>query len=170
MFGKIGAGVDGAAIVPHEKIAELPDMLVDELGPLADFVELIEDGATFVCRHAFNARRHEAVDEQAFAASFRMRDEHRMIAMRNAAEISRYIGLLRALVFMDVERLLAREALLKLGWNRFIRFVHIREFRVAAGRRQLEGVEKSVLVGCSRSRYETRILPRRTRRSAARQP
>src|SRR5579862_392374 len=35
---EIGAGVDGAAIVPHQKVAELPDVLEDEIAAFADLV------------------------------------------------------------------------------------------------------------------------------------
>ena len=45
LLGKIGAGVDGAAVIPHQKIAELPDVLEDELAPLADLVKLVEDAS-----------------------------------------------------------------------------------------------------------------------------
>ena len=39
---KVGAGVDGAAVVPHQEVAELPDMFVDEFAPFADVVELLQ--------------------------------------------------------------------------------------------------------------------------------
>ena len=35
--------MDGAAIVPHQEIARPPHMLVDELPPLPDLVELLQD-------------------------------------------------------------------------------------------------------------------------------
>src|SRR5262249_61083941 len=43
VLGKVGAGVDRAAVVPHQEGAQLPDMLVDELAPLPDLVELLQD-------------------------------------------------------------------------------------------------------------------------------
>src|ERR1700722_8671911 len=42
-FRKVLAGVDRASVVPHQEIAQLPDVLENEFGPLADLVELIED-------------------------------------------------------------------------------------------------------------------------------
>src|SRR5262245_20785655 len=43
VLGKVGAGVDGAAVVPHQEVAQLPDVLVDELAPFADVVELLQN-------------------------------------------------------------------------------------------------------------------------------
>src|SRR5262245_62183700 len=43
VLGKIGAGVDRATVVPHQEVAQLPDVLVDEFAPLADLVELLQD-------------------------------------------------------------------------------------------------------------------------------
>src|SRR5215467_3548455 len=40
---KVGPRMGRAAVVPHDEIAEPPDMFEDEFAPLADFVELIED-------------------------------------------------------------------------------------------------------------------------------
>src|SRR5262245_51803391 len=31
VLGEVGPGMDGATVVPHQKVAQLPDMLVDEL-------------------------------------------------------------------------------------------------------------------------------------------
>src|SRR5579863_8152251 len=51
LFWKIGAGVDGAAVVPHQEVAELPDMLENEIAALADLVELIEDDVALFVTH-----------------------------------------------------------------------------------------------------------------------
>src|SRR5947209_10927723 len=86
LLGEVGAGVDGAAVVPHQEIAELPDVLEDELAPLADLVEPAEDFFALLRAHALDARRHQAVDEQRLAAAVGMRDENRMVGVREAAD------------------------------------------------------------------------------------
>src|SRR5258708_39916268 len=86
---KVGAGVDRAAVVPHQEIAELPDVFEDELAPLADLVKLIEDGVALGLVHAFDPRRHQPVDEQRLAAGVGVRDEQRMVVMRDAADVAR---------------------------------------------------------------------------------
>src|ERR1700722_11970406 len=58
---KPGPRVDGAAIVPHQDIAELPHMLVNELAPLAELVELFEDRVAFGAAHALDPRGHQTV-------------------------------------------------------------------------------------------------------------
>src|SRR5260221_14629022 len=68
VLGEVGPGMDGAAVVPHQEVAQLPDMLVDELAPLPDRVELLQDRVALPDTDAFDARRHQAVDEQRFAA------------------------------------------------------------------------------------------------------
>ena len=42
MLRKIGPGMNGAAVIPHEEIAKPPLMLENELPLLADFIERIE--------------------------------------------------------------------------------------------------------------------------------
>src|ERR1044071_2302630 len=63
LLRKVGAGVDGAAIVPHQEVAEFPDVLEDEFAPLPDVVELIEDCVAFRLFEPFKPCRHETVDE-----------------------------------------------------------------------------------------------------------
>src|SRR5229473_2497549 len=147
VLGKIGAGVDRAAVVPHQEITELPDVLVDEVAPLADGVKLLQDRVALLGIDAFDARRHEPVDEQRPASGIGMRDEHGVAMVRDAADVSGNVGFLRALVLVDVERLLAREPLLERGRHRLVGFVHVGEQGVAAGRRQLERVQERVLIG-----------------------
>src|ERR1700693_361541 len=38
VVGEIGSCMDRTAVVPHQEIVELPDVLEDEFAPLADFV------------------------------------------------------------------------------------------------------------------------------------
>src|SRR5690242_20112624 len=87
-LGKVGAGMDGAAVVPHQKVAELPDMLEDELAPLAEGVELFQDRVALGGLGALDPRGHQPVDEQAAAAGLRMGDEDRMVVMWNAADVA----------------------------------------------------------------------------------
>src|SRR5262252_6289347 len=75
---KVGPRVDGAAVVPHQEIAELPDVLVDELAPLADRVELLQDRVALRGVEAFDARGHEPVDEQGAASGVGVLDEYRV--------------------------------------------------------------------------------------------
>src|SRR5580704_13615406 len=146
-FRKVGPGVDRASVVPHQEVAELPDVLENEFAPLADLVKLLQDHVAFVRFEPFDARSHEPVDEQRFAPGVRMRDEHRVVMMRNAADIGREVRPLGALVFMDVQRLLALELLFQRRRHRLVGPVHIGEQRVAAGGRQLERMEERVFVG-----------------------
>ena len=88
VLGEAGPCVDSAAIVPHHEIAELPNVLEDELAPLANFVKLIEYRGTFLRAHTFDARRHQAVDEERLAPGVRVSDEDRMEMMRNAADVA----------------------------------------------------------------------------------
>src|SRR5262249_11452143 len=83
LLRKVGAGVDGAAVVPHQKVAELPDVLEDEFTALTDFIKLVEDGVALLPAHALDAGRHQPVDEQGFATSVGMRDERRVVVVRN---------------------------------------------------------------------------------------
>src|SRR5262249_54464184 len=86
--GKIGTGVDGATVIPHQEVAQLPDVLVDELAPFADRVELLQDRVALLNVDPFDPRRHQAVDEQRLAAGVGMRDEHGMIVMRDVADVA----------------------------------------------------------------------------------
>src|SRR6516162_4900196 len=146
LFGKIRAGVNGAAIVPHQKVAELPDMLEDVVAPLADLVKLIEDRVALGLAHALDARRHQAVDEQRLSTGVGMSDEDRMIVVRDARDIARGTGLLGAIIFVDVQRLLALELVFKHCRNGIVSLVHIGEHGVAAARRQLQRIEERVFV------------------------
>src|SRR5262245_55386574 len=88
LLREVGARVDRAAVVPHQEIAELPDVLEDELAPLADVVELLEDGIALLGAQAFDARRHQPVDEQRLAAGVGMSGEDRVEPVRNAADVA----------------------------------------------------------------------------------
>src|SRR5450631_1111387 len=68
-FGKVGPRVDRAPVVPHQEVAQLPDVLKDEFRPLADFIELLEDRIALVRVEPFDAGGHEPVHEQRLAAS-----------------------------------------------------------------------------------------------------
>src|ERR1700733_6959535 len=105
MLRKIGSRMDGAAVVPHEEIPEFPHMLENELPSLADLIECVEHCCALLGADALDARRHQAVDEQRLAASVRVRDEHRVIVMRDAADVACAVRLPGAIVLMDVERL-----------------------------------------------------------------
>src|SRR6476620_10802492 len=113
MLWKIGARVDRAAVVPHHEVAELPDVLVDEFAALAYVVELRQHRIALRHADALNAHSHEPVDEQCLATGVGMRDEYRVKAVRNAADVARKARLLGAVVFVNVERLLALELLLE---------------------------------------------------------
>src|SRR6476660_9615331 len=89
LLGKVGPRVDGAAVIPHHEIAELPYVLDDEFAPLADLVELVQHSGALLGGDAFDARRHQPVDEQRLTASIRMGDEHRVKVVRNAADVAR---------------------------------------------------------------------------------
>jgi hypothetical protein len=118
--------------------------------PLADLVELLQDRIALAGLEPLDTRRHEAVDEQRLAASVRMRDEHRVMEMRDVADVGRKVRLLGTLVLVDVQRLLALELLLEGGRHRLIGFVHVAEHRIAAGGWQLERMQEGVFVGARR--------------------
>src|SRR5262245_59274538 len=101
--------MDGATVIPHQEIAEPPDVLEDELAALADLVELVQDRVVFLRVYPVDAGRHQPVDEQGFAPGVGMRDENWMVVVRDAADVARVARLLGAIVFVDVERLLAAE-------------------------------------------------------------
>src|SRR5262245_23361082 len=65
VFGEVRSRMDRAAVVPHQKVAQPPDVFVDELAPFADLVELAQNRSTFLIGEAFDARGHQPVDEQA---------------------------------------------------------------------------------------------------------
>src|SRR5438552_3537740 len=88
LFREIGARVNRAAVIPHQEIAALPDVLEDELAPLADLVELLQNGFALLLAHLLDACRHQAIDEQRFASGVGMGDEDRVIPVRNAAEVA----------------------------------------------------------------------------------
>src|ERR1051325_5477889 len=98
LFRKVGAGMDGAAVVPHQEVAELPLVFEDEFAALADAVELVEDRVALGLVHALDPRRHQPVDEQRLAAGVRMRDEQRGAMVRDVADVARRTGPLRAVV------------------------------------------------------------------------
>src|SRR5262245_31164493 len=104
LLREVGARVDRTAVVPHQAIGELPDVLEDELASLADVVELLQDGIALLGAQTLDARRHQPVDEQGLAAGAGMGGENRMNPVRNAADIARMARLLGAIVFVDVER------------------------------------------------------------------
>src|SRR5712671_6972329 len=85
---KVGSRVNRAAVVPHQEIAELPDVLEDEFAPLADVVELLEDRIALLGAHVLDARRHEPIDEQRLAAGIGMRDENRVEVVRDPADVA----------------------------------------------------------------------------------
>src|SRR6266545_4955766 len=150
LLRKVGAGVDRAAVVPHQEIAELPDVLEDEFASLADVVELFQDRIALLGAHALDARRHQPVDEQRLATGVGMRDENRVQVVRDPADVAGMARLLGAVVFVDVKRLLALELLLERGRHRLVGLVHVGEHRIAAGGRQFERIEERVLVGSRR--------------------
>src|SRR5439155_17046712 len=90
---KIGAGVNRAAVVPHQEIAELPDMFEDEFATLADVVELLQRRLALFVAHVLDTRRHQPVYEQCLATGIRMRDEDRMVMVRDAADVAGMVGL-----------------------------------------------------------------------------
>ena len=56
MLGEVGSCVDGAAIVPHQEVAQTPDVLVDELAAFADVefpVPVPRPGTDLSAREAF---------------------------------------------------------------------------------------------------------------------
>ena len=88
LLRKIGPGMDGAAVIPHQKITELPHVLKDEFAPLTDVIKLVEDRIALLGAHALDAGRHQPIDEQCLAAGIGMRHENRMGVVRNAADIA----------------------------------------------------------------------------------
>src|ERR1700675_1962710 len=103
IFGKVGACMDGAAVVPHHEIAQLPDVLEDKFAAFADLVELVQYRGALRGVEALDARRHQPVDEQRLAAGIRMSDEHRVKMVRYAADVARARCLPGAVVLVDVE-------------------------------------------------------------------
>src|SRR5215813_1364065 len=85
LLREVRARMNGAPIVPHQEIAELPDMLVDVFAALADVIELAQNRIALVLTHALDARGHQPVDEQRLATSVGMRDEQRVVMVRDAA-------------------------------------------------------------------------------------
>src|SRR5215471_12877106 len=88
LLGEVGPRVDRAAIIPHHEVAQLPDMFEYEFAPLADFVKLVKNRSALFETHAFDAGRHQAVDEERLAPGVRVSDEDRMEMMRNAADVA----------------------------------------------------------------------------------
>src|SRR6266571_3974348 len=86
LLREVRTRMNGAAIVPHQEIAELPDMLVDVFAALTDVIELAQDRIALHLAHALDARRHQPVDEQRPAAGVRMRDEHRVVVVRDGTD------------------------------------------------------------------------------------
>src|SRR5262245_1133160 len=75
---KVRPRVDRAAVIPHQEIAEPPDVLVDELAPLADRVKLLQGRVALRGVEAFDTRGHEPVDEQRPPPGTGMADEYRV--------------------------------------------------------------------------------------------
>src|SRR5688572_17995070 len=109
MFREVGPRVDRAAVVPHQKIARPPDMLIHEAAPLADLVKLLENRVALLRAEALDARRHQPVDEKAPPSRVRVCDEHRMVAVRDSTQIALVARLAIAVVFVDMERPLASQ-------------------------------------------------------------
>src|SRR5438876_825817 len=59
---EIGAGVQRAAVVPDQKIAAPPDMLVDELGLLLVIEHQVEKLLALLARHPLDPHRHQTID------------------------------------------------------------------------------------------------------------
>src|SRR4051794_16753835 len=110
---KVSARVDRAAVVPHQEIAKLPDVLEDELAPLADVIELVEDGIAFRLIEIFEPRGHQAVDKQRLSPGVGVADEDGMRVVGDAADVAGRTRLLGAIVFVDVECLSALELFLE---------------------------------------------------------
>src|SRR3954452_18190210 len=85
---KVSTRVDGAAIVPHQEIAELPDVLEDELAPLANIIELVEDRIALRLIEVFEPRGHQWVHEQRLSAGIGMGDEDGMHVVGDAADVA----------------------------------------------------------------------------------
>src|SRR5438552_7031571 len=66
--GKIRAGVQRAAIVPHQQVARAPDVLVDELALLLVIEQLLQERIAFSPRQAFDLARHQTVDVKRLAS------------------------------------------------------------------------------------------------------
>src|SRR5437899_1661858 len=64
---EIRAGVQRAAVVPDQKIAGSPDMLIDELGLLLVIEQQVEKLLAVLARHPLDPHRHQAIHIEGLA-------------------------------------------------------------------------------------------------------
>src|SRR5690349_16508799 len=69
---EVGSGMQRAAVVPEQQIARLPHVLVNMGGPLSMLTKLFDEAIAFLPWQTDSAVCHQAIHQQAAAASFRM--------------------------------------------------------------------------------------------------
>src|SRR5260370_5918557 len=138
--------VHQTAIILYHEIADLPFVAVLESLLGCVFEKLMEQRQRFLFWHSDNLFDADWIDVDRLAACPRMRSDDRMNdrSRRNLLSLFRQARELSLAVFalIDVSRLQAVDALLHLFGKRIVCLVHVNELRVAAGLRELHGINR----------------------------
>src|SRR6516165_3806908 len=82
----VGARVQAGEIVPHDEVADPPDVLVDDCRVLGDLEQPLQQRLAFVARHTFDPHRVLAGDVQRLASGAWIGDENRLPAVMGALQ------------------------------------------------------------------------------------
>src|SRR5215467_4157775 len=87
----VGARVQAGEIVPHDEVADPPDVLVDDCRVLGDLEQPLQQRLAFVARHTFDPHRVLAGDVKRLAPGAWIGDEDRLPAVMGALQRQRHI-------------------------------------------------------------------------------
>src|SRR6266704_932464 len=129
---EIRARMGRAAVVPEEKVADAPDVLVDKLLLLGVVEHGLEQRVALFLRHVDNADGHQPVDVDGLAVGVLIGAEHRVdaLAERFGAFVVTLAG--RAIVVV-MDGLASAELVAHRGIERVVGGIAAREQRIAAG-------------------------------------
>ena len=97
--------MQGTAIVPDQKIAGSPDMLVDMRRSFRSLAQLLDGLVALRPRHADDAVGHEAVDQQAAASGLRMHNDGGMDVAGRISPLGRRLAVGVFLVVVQEQNL-----------------------------------------------------------------
>ena len=147
LVAEIGAGMERAAVVPEDEIADAPFVRIDEL-ILLDMVEQrVEQLGTLPGVHPLDRPGHQPVDVERLAAGDGMLAHHRLPEMRLLGKID--LGFVdrarQRFVVVGIDSFPALDARFQFRRQRVVGLVHVEKERVAAARGNLDGVEERAL-------------------------
>src|SRR5262245_28298548 len=87
----VGARVQAGEIVPHDEVADPPDVLVDDCRVLGDLEQPLQKRLAFVARYTFDPHRVLAGDVKRLAPGAWIGDEDRLPAVMGALQRQRHI-------------------------------------------------------------------------------